>query len=99
MAPPQHDAHKTGTPSKFRLFAPILAGATLKERLIGCVGALIGICLTGLVCGFFLGMGLASFSVGAAFVSRWYPPQRQGKALGLYGAGTIGQSRPLCNWK
>ena len=55
MAPPQHDAHKTGTPSKFRLFAPILAGATLKERLIGCVGALIGICLTGLVCGFFLG--------------------------------------------
>lgn len=38
-----------------RLFSPILAGATLKERLIGCLGALIGICLTGLVCGFAMG--------------------------------------------
>lgn len=55
MAPPQHDAHKAGTASKFQLFAPILAGATLKERLIGCLGALIGICLTGLVCGFVMG--------------------------------------------
>nr|WP_280518970.1 HPP family protein [Shinella curvata] len=41
--------------SKFRLFSPILAGATLRERLIGCLGALIGICLTGLVSGFFMG--------------------------------------------
>jgi len=45
-----------------------------------------------LVCGFFVGIGLASFSVGAAFTSRWYPPQRQGSALGVYGAGNIGQS-------
>ena len=55
MAPPQHDAQKSGILSKFRLFTPILAGATLKERLIGCLGALIGICLTGLVCGLFMG--------------------------------------------
>ncbi|MBB4186558.1 CBS domain-containing membrane protein [Sinorhizobium terangae] len=40
---------------RFKLFSPILAGATLKERLIGCLGALIGICLTGLVCGFVFG--------------------------------------------
>jgi NNP family nitrate/nitrite transporter-like MFS transporter len=45
-----------------------------------------------LVCGFFLGIGLASFSVGVGFVSGWYPPQRQGMALGVYGAGNIGQS-------
>jgi len=51
----QHDARKAGILSKFRLFTPILAGATLKERLIGCVGALIGICLTGFVCGYFMG--------------------------------------------
>jgi CBS domain-containing membrane protein len=57
VAPPQHDAHKSGILSKFRLFFPILAGATLKERLIGCLGALIGICLTGLVCGLFMGQG------------------------------------------
>ncbi|MXO01949.1 CBS domain-containing protein [Shinella zoogloeoides] len=55
VAPPQHDARKAGILSKFRLFTPILAGATLKERLIGCLGALIGICITGLVCGFFMG--------------------------------------------
>ena len=42
--------------------------------------------------GFFIGVALASFSVGVSFVSRWYPPQRQGFALGVYGAGNIGQS-------
>ncbi|GMB80846.1 HPP family protein [Shinella zoogloeoides] len=55
MGQSQHDARKAGILSKFRLFTPILAGATLKERLIGCLGALIGICLTGLVCGYFMG--------------------------------------------
>jgi MFS transporter, NNP family, nitrate/nitrite transporter len=45
-----------------------------------------------LTCGFFLGIGLASFSVGVGFVSGWYPPQKQGSALGIYGAGNIGQS-------
>ncbi|MCJ8054454.1 HPP family protein [Shinella curvata] len=55
VAPPPHDAQKSGILSKFRLFSPILAGATLRERLIGCLGALIGICLTGLVSGFFMG--------------------------------------------
>ena len=55
MAAPQNDARKTGFWSKYRLFVPILAGATLKERLIGCIGALIGIGLTGLVCGLAMG--------------------------------------------
>jgi len=45
-----------------------------------------------LVYGFFIGIGLASFSVGVAFVSRWYPPEKQGTALGIYGAGNVGQS-------
>jgi NNP family nitrate/nitrite transporter-like MFS transporter len=45
-----------------------------------------------LVCGFFIGIALASFSVGVGFVSGWYPPERQGYALGVYGAGNIGQS-------
>lgn len=39
----------------FRIFSPILAGATLKERLWGCLGALIGICVTGYICGLALG--------------------------------------------
>ena len=38
------------------------------------------------------GLPLASFSIGTGYVSRWFPPQRQGFALGVYGAGNIGQS-------
>ena len=45
-----------------------------------------------LVYGFFIGVALASFSVGVGFVSGWYSAQRQGFALGVYGAGNIGQS-------
>lgn len=45
-----------------------------------------------IVCGFFIGIALASFSVGVGFVSGWYPPKKQGMALGVYGAGNIGQS-------
>lgn len=45
-----------------------------------------------IVCGFFIGIALASFSVGVGFVSGWFPPERQGFALGVYGAGNIGQS-------
>ncbi len=45
-----------------------------------------------LITGFFAGVALASFSVGVGFVSRWYPPATQGMALGVYGAGNIGQS-------
>jgi len=41
---------------------------------------------------FFLGIAGSSFAVGAAFVSRWTPPERQGTALGVYGLGTLGQS-------
>ena len=39
-----------------------------------------------------LGVGLAggSFSVGVAYVSRWYPTGKQGTALGIFGAGNVG---------
>jgi NNP family nitrate/nitrite transporter-like MFS transporter len=38
-----------------------------------------------------LGLGLAGggFAVGVAYVSRWYPPSRQGAALGLFGLGNV----------
>lgn len=45
-----------------------------------------------LLFGFFTGIALASFSVGVAFVSGWYSAEKQGFALGIYGAGNIGQS-------
>ncbi|MGF1627804.1 MAG: nitrate/nitrite transporter [Alphaproteobacteria bacterium] len=39
-----------------------------------------------------LGVGLAggSFAVGVAYVSRWYPSNRQGTALGIFGVGNFG---------
>ncbi|MGE3872075.1 MAG: nitrate/nitrite transporter [Parvibaculaceae bacterium] len=39
-----------------------------------------------------LGVGIAggSFAVGVAYVSRWYPADRQGTALGIFGAGNVG---------
>ena len=45
-----------------------------------------------LIYGFFIGIALASFSVGVGFVTGWFSAQRQGFALGVYGAGNIGQS-------
>jgi NNP family nitrate/nitrite transporter-like MFS transporter len=39
-----------------------------------------------------LGVGIAggSFAVGIAYVSRWYPTEKQGTALGIFGAGNVG---------
>ena len=39
-----------------------------------------------------LGVGFAggSFAVGVAYVSRFYPQQRQGTALGIFGVGNVG---------
>src|SRR3972149_3470572 len=39
-----------------------------------------------------LGVGIAggSFAVGIAYVSRWYPTEKQGTALGIFGVGNIG---------
>ncbi len=43
-----------------------------------------------LVFGLLLGFAGASFAVGVPFVNRWFPPERQGAALGIYGMGMIG---------
>lgn len=40
--------------------------------------------------GFLLGFAGASFAVGVPFVNGWYPPARQGFALGVYGMGMGG---------
>jgi NNP family nitrate/nitrite transporter-like MFS transporter len=45
---------------------------------------------TVLAFGFLLGFAGASFAVGVPFVNGWYPPERQGFALGVYGMGMGG---------
>src|SRR5215467_8905838 len=57
---------------------------------------------------FFLGIAGSSFAVGVGFVSRWFPPEKRGGVLGIYGLGNIGQSAvvflgpllaPLVGWQ
>ncbi|MFE1409267.1 nitrate/nitrite transporter [Streptomyces sp. NPDC058746] len=40
--------------------------------------------------GFLLGLGGTAFAVGVPFVNAWYPAERRGAALGLFGIGTGG---------
>jgi MFS transporter, NNP family, nitrate/nitrite transporter len=40
--------------------------------------------------GLILGLAGASFAIGIPFVNAWFPPERRGFALGVYGAGNIG---------
>ena len=43
-----------------------------------------------LLLGLFLGVAGASFAVALPLASRWYPPEHQGTALGIAGAGNSG---------
>jgi NNP family nitrate/nitrite transporter-like MFS transporter len=70
------------------VFSAVLAASAVPAFLMGWVssyGQLVA-------CGFAIGIALASFAVGAPLASGWYPKERQGAALGIYGAGNIGQS-------
>ena len=58
---------------------PLIALALLHDSL----GAILAF-------GFLLGFAGASFAVGVPFVNGWYPPERQGFALGIYGMGMGG---------
>ena len=43
-----------------------------------------------LILGLFLGIAGASFAAALPLASRWYPPEHQGKAMGIAGAGNSG---------
>ena len=43
-----------------------------------------------LVGGFFLGVGGTIFAVGVPFVNAWFPPERRGLAIGIFGMGMGG---------
>lgn len=45
-----------------------------------------------LVCAMLYGIAGNSFSVGIAWTAAWYPKERQGTALGIFGAGNVGAS-------
>jgi NNP family nitrate/nitrite transporter-like MFS transporter len=70
-----------------RVFTWLLAYTIVPLVALGLIhdsfGAIIAL-------GFLLGFAGASFAIGVPFVNRWYPPERQGAALGIYGAGMGG---------
>src|SRR5690606_2327487 len=70
------------------VFAGLMAVSALAAWLVPLSSSYAGL----LAAAFLLGLAGSSFSVGAAFVSRWTPAAQQGTALGLYGLGTLGQS-------
>ena len=45
-----------------------------------------------LVLGLFIGLAGGSFSVGTPYVARWFPRNRQGLAMGIFGAGNSGSA-------
>ncbi|MBL8277817.1 MAG: NarK/NasA family nitrate transporter [Pelomonas sp.] len=45
-----------------------------------------------LAVGLFVGLAGGSFSVGTPYVARWFPKNRQGMAMGVYGAGNSGSA-------
>lgn len=53
-------------------------------------GLIVESYLAFLVLGVVLGLGGASFVVGNAHVSVWYPKSRQGTALGIFAVGNVG---------
>lgn len=72
-----------------RVMFPLVSAATIVPVLyLGLAGhtSLAGL----LVGGFFLGIAGTAFAVGVPFVNAWYPPERRGFAVGVFGAGMGG---------
>lgn len=72
-----------------RVMFPLVSAATIVPILFiaffaqtSYLGLLVG--------GFFLGISGTSFAVGVPFVNSWFPPERRGLAVGVFGAGMGG---------
>ncbi|MER5266435.1 MFS transporter [Actinosynnema sp. NPDC002837] len=72
-----------------RVMFPLVSAVTIVPVLfLGLVGHTSLAAL--LVGGFFLGVGGTAFAVGVPFVNLWFPPERRGLAIGIFGAGMGG---------
>ncbi|MEO7234175.1 MAG: MFS transporter [Lapillicoccus sp.] len=72
-----------------RVIFPIVSGVTILPVLFIAFVALGSYTLL-LVGGFFLGIAGTAFAVGVPFVNAWFPPERRGLAIGIFGAGMGG---------
>jgi NNP family nitrate/nitrite transporter-like MFS transporter len=72
-----------------RIMFPLVSAATIVPvLLLGYVGQ--DSYPAKIVFGFFLGIGGTAFAVGVPFVNAWFPPERRGFAIGVFGAGMGG---------
>ncbi|WP_164386180.1 MULTISPECIES: MFS transporter [unclassified Streptomyces] len=72
-----------------RVMFPLVSAATVVPVLhVGLAGhSSLAALLAG---GFLLGIGGTSFAVGVPFVNAWFPPERRGLAIGVFGMGMGG---------
>lgn len=72
-----------------RVMFPLISALTIVPVLFIGLVALDSYTLL-LIGGFFLGIGGTAFAVGVPFVNAWFPPERRGLAVGVFGAGMGG---------
>ena len=72
-----------------RVMFPLISALTILPVLFIAFFALDSYALL-LVGGFFLGIAGTVFAVGVPFVNAWFPPERRGLAIGIFGAGMGG---------
>jgi MFS transporter, NNP family, nitrate/nitrite transporter len=72
-----------------RVMFPLISAITIVPILFIAFVALDSYTLL-IVGGFFLGIAGTSFAVGVPFVNAWFPPERRGLAIGVFGAGMGG---------
>ena len=69
-----------------RVFAGLLAIQVIPLLLMGLTRSYTSLLAVALL----IGIAGTGFAVGIPLVSRWFPPEKQGLVLGIYGAGNIG---------
>ena len=69
-----------------RVFASTMLFLVIPLLLAGCVHSYWLL----LLCALFIGMAGTTFAISLTYVSRWFPPERQGLVLGLAGLGNLG---------
>ncbi|MDX6282534.1 MAG: transporter, family, nitrate/nitrite transporter [Kribbellaceae bacterium] len=72
-----------------RIMFPVISALTILPVLFVGFFALDSYPLL-IVGGFFLGIAGTVFAVGVPFVNAWFPPERRGLAIGIFGAGMGG---------
>ena len=72
-----------------RIMFPLISAVTIVPVMfIGFLGQSSFLAL--LIGGFFLGIAGTAFAVGVPFVNAWFPPERRGLAIGVFGVGMGG---------